>query len=141
MNSKNIESIINDCLYRISLKCLITNNHGQVLVVKETGRKSWDLPGGGIDHHEDIKSAIARELREEINLQGDFTYQIIGLDEPSKLSTRDIWQVRLILRLTPQNLDFSAGEHGDEVRFINPGLLKESDHESERKIYGYANIT
>ena len=38
-----------DCLYRISLKALIYNDVGQILVVKEIDRTYWDLPGGGMD--------------------------------------------------------------------------------------------
>ena len=32
-----------DCLYRISLKALIYNDAGQILVVKEIDRTYWDL--------------------------------------------------------------------------------------------------
>ena len=60
-----------DYLYRISLKGLIRNDAGEVLVVKEAGRDWWDLPGGGMDHGEDIKFALAREMKEEVNMEGD----------------------------------------------------------------------
>lgn len=35
-----------DCLYRISLKSLIYNDAGQILVIKGINRMYWDLPGG-----------------------------------------------------------------------------------------------
>ena len=38
-----------DYLYRVSIKALIYNDAGQILVVKEDGRPLWDLPGGGMD--------------------------------------------------------------------------------------------
>lgn len=44
----------NDYLYRLSLKGLVVNDNGEVLVVKETGRTWWDLLGGGMDHGETI---------------------------------------------------------------------------------------
>ena len=44
-----------DYLYRVSLKSVIFNDHGEVLVVKESGRDWWDIPGGGMDHGESIK--------------------------------------------------------------------------------------
>ena len=59
-----------DYLYRVSIKGLIRDTNGQVLVVKETGRTWWDLPGGGMDHDESIKSALAREMHEEVGLTG-----------------------------------------------------------------------
>lgn len=63
-----------DYLYRLSLKALITNANGDILVVKETGRHYYDLPGGGMDHGEDFRQALARELAEEISLSGKFSY-------------------------------------------------------------------
>jgi 8-oxo-dGTP pyrophosphatase MutT (NUDIX family) len=129
-----------DYLYRVSVKCLIQNEKGEVLVVKETGRDWWDLPGGGMDHHESIKSAIAREMKEEVNLEGDFIYKILDIDEPTYLSPHDFWQIRLIYRVTPENMSFSAGEDGDEVSFMSPNLFKNSPITTEQKIYRYANI-
>ena len=44
-----------DYLYRISLKALIYNDVGQILIVKEVGRTYWDLPGGGMDYDETVE--------------------------------------------------------------------------------------
>jgi len=129
-----------DCLYRISLKCLITNDQGDILVVKEQGRNYWDLPGGGMDYGENIKSAMARELKEEVNFEGNFTYEILEIDEPEKFTTRDIWQVRIILKITPGNLTFSTAVDSDEVAFMKPVLFKDSAFLDEAKIYQYASI-
>ena len=65
-----------DCLYRISLKALIYNDAGQVLVVKEIDRTYWDLPGGGMDFGETIESSLKRELYEEVGYKGDLHYQL-----------------------------------------------------------------
>lgn len=111
-----------DYLYRISLKCLVANEVGDVLVVKESGRDWWDLPGGGMDHGEDIRSAIAREMHEEVNMQGDFDYKILEVDEPKHLGEHNFWQLRLIFEVTPHDLQFSPGDDGDEVAFISPEL-------------------
>jgi len=129
-----------DFLYRVSMKGLVRNARGEVLVVKETDRAFWDLPGGGMDHSEDLKSAIAREMKEEVNLDGDFSYRVIAVDEPVHLSAHNFWQIRLVFEITPANLVFSPGEDGDEVAFIDPQLLKDSDSETERKVYVYAML-
>ena len=126
-----------DYLYRISLKGLIRNEKGEVLVVKENGRDYWDLPGGGMDHAEDIKTAIGREMKEETSLEGDFTYKIIAVDDPAYSSLHNFWQVRLIYELEPENMHFKAGEDGDEIAFVHPDSLKNSDSEVERRIYTY----
>lgn len=130
-----------DYLYRISLKCLIRNEKGEVLVVKETRRDWWDLPGGGMDHGEGIRDTIAREMKEEVNLEGDFDYKIIDVDEPAHLSAHNIWQLRLVFEVQPRNMAFTAGEDGDEVTFKDPADFKGSDSEVERKIHKYSTIT
>lgn len=128
-----------DYLYRISIKGLVLNEKGEALVVKETGRDWWDLPGGGMDHGEDFKTALAREMKEEVNLEGNFTYKIIFIDEPAYLKEHDFWQVRLVFEVKSENMTFSAGDDGDEVEFINPSLFKNSSFKEERRIYSYVD--
>jgi 8-oxo-dGTP diphosphatase len=126
-----------DFLYRISLKCLIRNERGEVLVVKESGRDWWDLPGGGMDHGEDLKTAIAREMKEEVSLDGDFTFRIIHVDEPARLTEHNFWQLRLIFEVVPDRLLFSPGDDGDEVTFMDPQFFKVAESPVERRIYVY----
>lgn len=128
----------NDSLYRVSLKCLIQNDLGEVLVVKESGRESWDLPGGGIDQSETIKECLARELKEEVSYVGDFTYNLLAMEEPRKLRTREVWQIRVIVKIYPENLNFKVGIESDAVSFVDPTMFKQSPHDSERAIYEYA---
>ena len=127
----------NDSLYRISLKCLVVNDKGEVLVVRENGRGSWDLPGGGMDHGEDIQSAITRELNEELSYTGSFSYEILKADNPAKLLTRDVWQMKLIFKVTLDSLAISPGEDAEEAVFIDAADLKDSPHLPEQAIYRY----
>ena len=129
-----------DFLYRISLKCLVRDDMGKVLVVKEAKRDWWDLPGGGMDHGEDIKAAIAREVKEEANLKGDFAYRVIDVDEPAFLNEHNFWQLRLIFEVSPTNMTFTAGEDSDEVAFIDPAIFKKSQNKTEQRIYRYSVI-
>lgn len=107
-------------------------------MVKETGRDWWDLPGGGMDHGEDLHSAIAREMKEEVNLEGDFSFKVIAVDEPKVLEAHDLWQLRLIFAVQPSRMTFSAGEDGDEVAFLDPKQFQNSPINAERRIYGYS---
>lgn len=127
-----------DYLFRISMKGLVRRPDGKVLVVKETGRTWWDLPGGGMDHQESIKDAIARELHEEVALTGDFTYRVIFAEEPTFLEHARVWQMRLVFEITPHAMTFEPGEEGDEIMFIDPKDLKDSNSLAERKVYEYS---
>ncbi|HEX7483591.1 MAG TPA: NUDIX hydrolase [Candidatus Saccharimonadales bacterium] len=131
----------NDSLYRVSLKCLIRNDDGDLLLVKEAGRDFWDLPGGGMDHGENIDAAIARELLEEVGYLGDFTYKVVGLDEPIQLLSREVWQLRIILDVTPKEMNFSVGIDADEIQFMKPAVFKNAEQVQERKIYEYAELS
>lgn len=127
-----------DYLYRVSMKGIVKNDKGEVLVVKETGRDWWDLPGGGMDHGENIEVAIAREMKEEVNLEGSFTSRIIAVEDPSYLAKHNMWQIRLIYEIIPSYPVFSPGEDADEVAFMNPEIFKTSEKDGERRIYTYA---
>ncbi len=116
-----------DYLYRLSIKGIIFNDTGEILFVKESGRDWWDLPGGGMDHGEDIKTAIAREMKEEVNLTGDFTYRIAHVDDPAELKNAKVLQVRLIFIIKPDIMDFSPGDDGDEMAFLSLEKLKGVD--------------
>lgn len=128
-----------DYLFRISVKGMILNDEGKVLVVKETGRGSWDLPGGGMDHGETIKDALARELHEEVGLKGDFDYQVIAIEDPNLLLS-NMLQIRVIFRVIPEINEFFAGIDGDEITFIDTHEFANSKDFSERKVYEYTQL-
>lgn len=54
------------CTYRVSVKAIIVVE-GKLLLIRENGNH-WDLPGGGVEHLEDIDAALRREVKEETGL-------------------------------------------------------------------------
>ncbi len=47
----------------------VVMRNGKVLLVRDKGKKTFSLPGGGIHKHEPPLSAAARELYEETSLR------------------------------------------------------------------------
>lgn len=129
-----------DYLFRISLKAVIINHANQVLVVKEAGRDWWDIPGGGLDHGESVKDALARELYEEVGYEGSFDYQTILIEDPRLNQKHRLYQTRVTFVVTPENYNFRVGEDSDEIMYINPDEFKDSDLITERKIYEYSQL-
>lgn len=129
-----------DFLFRISLKAAIFNTQGQVLVVKENGRDWWDLPGGGMDHGETVKQALARELSEEVSLNGDFTYAPVLIEDPKLLPELQLYQVRIVCVVKPEDLFFEVGEDGDTLQFVDPTTFKNAEKAVERKIFEYCQL-
>ncbi len=79
-------SDINDCLYRVAAKAIIVHDH-KILTVKDNGDAHWGLPGGGIDYGEEVKSALCRELLEEICVGME---DILTIEGPVLISTDGI---------------------------------------------------
>jgi len=136
------QSLINrktDYLYRVSIKAVIKDDKGHVLVVKEDGKTWWDLPGGGMDHGDDVRTAIKRELYEEVGLDCNFSKTIIAVEDPKYLEFAGVLQLRLIFEVFPEVLPSIDSGEADEVCYLDPASLKDSDNPVERKVYEYAN--
>jgi 8-oxo-dGTP diphosphatase len=56
------------CTYRISVKGIIKNSEGRILLLREKDG-SWDLPGGGLEHGEDPIQTLTREITEETRMK------------------------------------------------------------------------
>ena len=59
---KNIKSA-----YRVVIKGLVRDSSDKLLFVQERS-DSWDLPGGGLEHGENIVEALTREFQEELGV-------------------------------------------------------------------------
>lgn len=62
----------------LATKAIFISDKNNVLVVKPNYSKGWHLPGGSVDQLEDPKTAIIREVYEEIGIQSTiFDFKII----------------------------------------------------------------
>jgi 8-oxo-dGTP pyrophosphatase MutT (NUDIX family) len=123
--------------YRVSLKAIIRNTKGYILVNKEGGSTTWNLPGGGWDHGETEHEALARELKEEVGYEGGFTAR------PSAtavfwLESKKAWLLWIVYDVQPEHSNFTTGEESSEVVFIDPRSFKDATSFEERWIYATA---
>ncbi|MBH1980472.1 NUDIX domain-containing protein, partial [Candidatus Saccharibacteria bacterium] len=65
--------------YRVSIKAIIRNERGEVLVARENP-EIWNLVGGGMDHGETPLGALTREIYEEACIDSPFEATIEGVD-------------------------------------------------------------
>lgn len=122
--------------YRVSLKAIIRNSAGEVLLVREKNHNDWNLPGGGLDHGEKEIDGLKRELFEEVGFSGDFSYRPIGI-QPMYLTSKDALQLWVVYEIEPDNMNFSVGKESDEIKFVDPEQFKDSDKLSEQLIYKF----
>jgi len=129
-----------DSLIRVSLKAVILDDRGRTLVVKESGRDWWDIPGGGIEHGETLKEALARELHEEVSLEGDFEYETLLAEDPRYIEAHNLYQMRITFLVKPYSRVFGKGSDSDEVQFIDADLYEKSDVWTERQIFKFSTL-
>ena len=111
--------------YRVSLKAVIRNDKGEVLLNKEGDSTNWSLPGGGWDHGETEYAALARELKEEINYDGEFSAKPFAT-ETFWLESKRSYLLWIVYEVVTENMDFGIGEHSTEVAFVDPSSLDEN---------------
>jgi putative (di)nucleoside polyphosphate hydrolase len=115
--------------YRPCVGIMLLNHDGRVLVGQRIDMPSdhWQMPQGGIDPGEDVRTAAMRELKEEI---GTNRAEVIAesedwlsYDVPAEIRRR-LWGGRylgqmqkwLVMRFTGQDSDIDLDTHHPEFR-------------------------
>jgi ADP-ribose pyrophosphatase YjhB (NUDIX family) len=56
-----------------SVNIVVTNDRGEILVIRRSDNKNWAIPGGAIDLGESLTEAAIRETREETGVNCEIT--------------------------------------------------------------------
>ncbi len=131
---KNTKGNYPNTFYRVSLKAIIRNKAGEVLVARE-GVDIWNLVGGGIGHGETDIEALRRELYEEALITAPFEAKVIGVDSRF-LESRQAYLMWVVYELTFEDEpSFGVGVDTSEVAYMNPRQFHSSPHLTERQVY------
>jgi 8-oxo-dGTP pyrophosphatase MutT (NUDIX family) len=65
--------------FSVGVLGLVVDGEGRVLLVEQTYRSGWYLPGGGVRKREGLDDALRRELREEVGIEPTATPWLLGL--------------------------------------------------------------
>lgn len=125
-------SIYPNTFYRVSLKALIKNDKGEILVVKEN-QDTWSLPGGGLDHGEDPVLGLKRELEEELGITKISTIQPYKI-KTFYLESKQAWLMWVVFEVEILSEEFIFGEGVTEAKFINVEELKASEDIFEKLV-------
>lgn len=68
---------------------MVIDGQGRVFLVKHSYVSGWHLPGGGVETGETVRTALARELGEEGNIQLTGEPVLHGLFHNNRVSKRD----------------------------------------------------
>ena len=119
--------------YRVSVKALIRDKDGKVLVVKEN-QDSWSLPGGGLNHGEEPEDGVRRELKEELSLEN---VNILGIKNISTLEfkIKKAWLLWIVYEVETETNNFIYGDGVTDVQFIDIETFKSSKDIFEQQVY------
>jgi ADP-ribose pyrophosphatase YjhB (NUDIX family) len=73
----------------LGVRALVIDEEGRIFLVKHSYVSGWHLPGGGVEVGETLAEALARELREEGNIEITAPPRLHGLFFNNRASRRD----------------------------------------------------
>lgn len=103
---------------------VIVDAAGQILIAKRPSDKHqgglWEFPGGKVESGEPVKSALSRELDEELGIQVNGARPLIRISHhyPDKSVLLDVWWVDAFT-------GEAHGREGQPVRWVRPEQLNE----------------
>jgi ADP-ribose pyrophosphatase YjhB (NUDIX family) len=98
--------------YTVGAMCLIERSDGRVLLVRQTYRNRWGLPGGLVARREPPADAARREVAEEVGLD----VELVG--EPAVAVEAALQRVDVVFRARP-----AAGADPDDLRISTAEIL------------------
>ena len=124
-----------EAFYRTSVKALIKNSDGKILLSKEENG-FFDFLGGGLDHGETLQEGLKREVLEETNLR----IKNIALN-PSYFITfysksNTIWAANVLMECELEDLNFTPSSECIALEFFTPQEILDnpSCFESTKKV-------
>ena len=99
----------------LGVRALVLDGDNRVFLIRHTYATGWQLPGGGVEVGETLLEALARELREEGNIELTGPPKLHGVFFHPIYSVRDhvtIYVVREFRQPSPPVPNREIAEHG-----------------------------
>jgi 8-oxo-dGTP pyrophosphatase MutT (NUDIX family) len=99
----------------VGVRGLVLDAEARVFLVKHSYVAGWHLPGGGVEQGETLLTALARELREEGNIELTATPVLHAIYFNRQMSSRDhvaLYVVRSFQQPSPPRANYEIIAHG-----------------------------
>ncbi|MGB4967065.1 MAG: NUDIX hydrolase [Candidatus Saccharimonadales bacterium] len=106
------------CYYRVSVKGIVVDQDGRVLLSKESDG-SWEMLGGGLEHGEDAKDGLRREILEETGLEVTKISAQPRFFLTAPRRNRPDFVANVVYEIELANLDFKPSDECQELRFFS----------------------
>jgi ADP-ribose pyrophosphatase YjhB (NUDIX family) len=98
----------------LGVRAACFDSEGRIFLVRHSYLPGWYMPGGGVERHETVDQALAKELQEEGNLVMTDTPQLIGVYLNRSASRRDhvVFYRTTVAQTAPRKADWEIIESG-----------------------------
>ncbi|MCB1508021.1 MAG: NUDIX domain-containing protein [Hyphomicrobiaceae bacterium] len=115
----------------LGVRVVVTDEAGQVLLVRHGYTQGWHLPGGGVDHGETCAAAACREVLEETGLEALEEPRLFGVHHNAAIWKGDHVLV-YALAAWRRVREISPGFEIEEARFFPLDALPGDTNETAR---------
>mgnify|MGYP001426172545 CR=1 FL=1 len=115
----------------LGVRGLVLDEQGRVFLIKHSYVAGWHLPGGGVEIGESLATALARELREEGNIELIGAPELFAVYWNRRVARRDhvaLYVVRSFRQSAPPQPNREIVAHG----FFAPNALPDGTTTSTR---------
>lgn len=109
----------------MSVKGIVIDDGRILLSLEDNGK--WELLGGGLDHNEDPIEGLKREIFEETGLTTTYISPNpkYFITSPRVGTTTTTYIANVIYEIKLENLDFTASDECQELRFFSLEEMKQ----------------
>ncbi len=115
-----------EAFYRTSVKALIKNQEGHLLLAKEETGK-WELLGGGLDHGETPQEGLKREVFEETGLKVHSVALQPSFYLTFSVTKRRYYAANVLFAAQLDNLDFTPSDECIDLQYFSPEEILQRD--------------
>ena len=118
--------------HTLGVRGLVIDGEGRIFLVEHSYVGGWHFPGGGVEVGETLTEALARELREEGNIELTGAPVLLGMYFNRRISKRDyvaLFMVRSFRQNAPPQPNWEIIAHG----FFAPNALPEDTTRATRE--------
>lgn len=112
------------CFYRVSVKGIVIDEQGRILLARESDG-TWDMLGGGLDHGENPIACLKREIHEETGLTVTKVWPEPKYFVTAHKVTNNIYIANVVYQIELENLDFTPSDECEELRFFSAQEMSE----------------
>ncbi len=99
----------------LGVRAMVLDGEGRIFLVRHSYVRGWHMPGGGVDPGETLLEALAKELREEGNIELTDEPELLGMHLNRQASARDhvaVYRVTRFRQTAPRVPDREIVEAG-----------------------------